>query len=132
MESQRPNDYTPQSRHRASLYPIALYFSGIAGLSLLNSPRPNFGSRKLMLRPEALMQAAQQRGHRGIKRGVLQLKLSCEGHGAIGGVSQLKNRLSQLNGPLSMECNCNERGRQREAKQHLHLLNEIPRGYCVM
>ena len=41
---------------------------------------PPLRYRKLMLRPDALMQAAQQRGHKGIviERGS-QLKLSCRG-----------------------------------------------------
>ena len=46
---------------------------------------PNLGYRKLRLRPEALVQAAQQRGHRGITKGVSQLKLCCGGYRAIGG-----------------------------------------------
>ena len=55
-----------------------------------------------MLRPEALVEAAQRRDHSVITRGVSQLKLSCGGCRATGGISQLWYRLSRLNGPLGV------------------------------
>ena len=69
----------PLSCYRVSLYPIALYVSGIAAtIAEYRAITPNSRvSQTLLLMPESLVQAAQQRGHRGITRGAPQLKRSC-------------------------------------------------------